>query len=88
MYQITNYTKQKSKQLGVKVIPSTNPKKKIDVFKNNKRLASIGATGMNDYPTYLKTHGKAFADERRRLYNLRHKNDNGIAGKLAKQLLW
>jgi len=88
MYEITDYTKQKSKQLGLTVVPSSNPKKKIDVFKKDKKIASIGANGMGDYPTYLKTHGKVFADKRRQLYYIRHKNDSGIAGDLAKKLLW
>jgi len=88
MYEITDYTKQKAKQLGLIVIPSKNPKKKIDVIKNSEKIASIGALGMNDYPTYLKTKGKEYADKRRRLYNLRHKNDKGIAGRLARELLW
>lgn len=88
MYEITDYTKQKAKKLFVSVKRSTNPKKKLDVFKDDKKVASIGAAGMADYPTYIKTHGKAYANERRRLYNLRHKNDTGIAGKLARELLW
>ena len=32
MYIITDYTKNKAKKLGVIVKPSTNKKKKIDVF--------------------------------------------------------
>jgi hypothetical protein len=88
MYEITDYTKQKAKQLGLIVIPSKNQKKKIDVIKNSEKIASIGALGMNDYPTYLKTKGKEYADNRRRLYNLRHKKDKGIAGRLARELLW
>lgn len=88
MYQITDYTKSKAKEQGLEVKPSTNKNKKIDIFKNREKIASIGALGMSDYPTYIKSHGKAFADERRRLYNLRHKKDTGIAGRLAKSLLW
>jgi hypothetical protein len=88
MYQITDYTKIKAKEQGLQVKPSTNKSKKIDVFKNREKIASIGASSYGDYPSYIKSHGKAFADERRRLYNLRHKKDTGIAGKLAKSLLW
>jgi hypothetical protein len=43
---------------------------------------------MGDYPTYKKEKGIKYADERRRLYNLRHKNDKGVAGRLARELLW
>lgn len=72
MYEITNYSKAKARQLGVQIKPSKNKNKKIDVFKNDTKIASIGALGMSDYPNYLKAKGKAYADERRRLYKLRH----------------
>jgi len=88
MYEITDYTKQKAKDLGLIVVPSKNPKKKIDVIKNNEKIASIGALGMGDFPTYKKQKGIKYANERRRLYNLRHKNDKGVAGRLARELLW
>ena len=81
MYKITEYTKQKAKQLNVVVKSSTNKNKKLDIFdmKGNK-LASIGGikpdgTPYLDYPTYTKTKGKTFADERRRLYLIRHSKD-------------
>jgi len=95
MYVITDYTKDKAKQLNVIVKKSTNKNKKIDVFdmKGNK-LASIGAIGYLDYPTYTKTKGLQFANERRRLYLIRHsKNPDKKDGKFtpsywAKTLLW
>ena len=64
MYEITNYTKAKAKELGVTVKNSTNSKKKIDVYKNNNKVASVGAMGYNDYPTYIKQKGKQFADKK------------------------
>jgi len=88
-YKITDYTKKKAKELGVEIKPSKNKNKKIDVFKNNNKIASIGALGMNDYPTWIKLRGKEYADERRRLYKKRHQYDrfsgNGI---WADKLLW
>ena len=87
MYNIQPYTIKKAKELKVKVVPSTNPKKKIDVYQDNKKIASIGDIRYKDYPTYLRENGKEYADERRRLYHLRHKNE-GIVGKYAKELLW
>ena len=72
MYTITEYSRDQAKKLGVTIKPSTNKGKKIDVFKDGKKLASIGALGMSDYPTYMKTKGQAYADERRRLYRIRH----------------
>jgi len=87
MYQITNYTLKKAKELGVVVKPSTNPKKKIDVFKNGEKITSVGGAGYQDYPNYLKID-KELADKKRKLYKLRHKNNKGIAGFYADKLLW
>ena len=91
MYQITDYTYKKAKELGVVVKPSTNKKKKIDVFKKDKKIASIGGAGYKDYPTYLKTEGKEVADKRRKLYKVRHEKDRKVidsAGFFADKLLW
>ena len=95
MYNITDYTKQRAKELNVIVKPSKNKGKKIDVFdmKGNK-LVSIGAAGYMDYPNYIKSRGKAYADDRKRLYLIRHsKNPDKKDGKFtnsywAKNLLW
>jgi Mn-dependent DtxR family transcriptional regulator len=56
-----------------------------------KKIASVGALGYSDYPTYMKTKGKAYADERRRLYKIRHsknRNVKGSDGYYADKLLW
>jgi hypothetical protein len=90
-YQITEYTKNQAKKLGVSVKPSTNKKKKLDVFKNNKKVASVGAIGYGDFPTFTKTKGKEFADKRRKAYKKRHeknRNIKGSAGFYADKLLW
>ena len=90
-YDILPYTKKKASQLGVTVKPSKKADKKIDVFKQNKLVASIGARGYQDYPHYLKEKGKAYADNRRDLYRARHKNDIGKKesnGWYANNLLW
>lgn len=87
MYSITKYTYDKAKQYGLKVVPSTRKGKKIDVYKDGKYIQSIGALGMMDYPTYLAKEGKQIADERRRLYHLRH-TQNTQGEILAKLLLW
>ena len=57
MYNITNYTYKKAKKLGLTVKPSKNKTKKIDVYKKGVKIASVGANGMNDYPTYIKKCG-------------------------------
>jgi hypothetical protein len=91
MYDITNYTKEQAKKLGVEVKPSSNKKKKIDVFKSGEKVASVGAIGYKDYPNYIKTQGKAYADKRRELYKQRHAKDRnkvGTNGYYADKLLW
>lgn len=91
MYQITDYSYKKAKKLNVDIKPSVEKGKKIDVFKNGKKIASIGALGMGDYPTYIREKGLAYANERRRLYRLRHKNDlnnKDGAGYWASEILW
>ena len=92
MYEITNYTKSKAKELGVTIKNSTNSKKKIDVYKNNQKVASIGSINYKDYGTFLKEgKSKQFADERRKLYKIRHSKDRKITGSngwYADKLLW
>lgn len=88
MYSITDYTKQRAKEIGVEVVPSTLKNKKIDVFKDSKKIASIGDIRYNDYPTYIKILGKPYADFRRKLYHLRHSKDHKIEGLLSRFLLW
>jgi hypothetical protein len=95
-YKILPYSFRKAKELGVVIKPSTNLLKKIDVFKNGKKIASIGALGMNDYPTYLEKEKKGYfpkgyAKERRRLYKQRHEKDRhkiGSNGWYADKILW
>ena len=90
-YHILPYSYKKAKQLGVKIKPSSNPTKKIDVFKNGKKVASVGANGMNDYPTYRKLKGNKYATKRRNLYRIRHKKDRSVKGSggwYADKILW
>jgi hypothetical protein len=95
-YKILPYSYNKAKGLGVEIKPSTNVLKKIDVFKNGKKVASIGARGMNDYPTYLQKekkgyYEKGYANKRRKLYKERHEKDRhvvGSAGYYADKILW
>ena len=91
-YKIKQYSYKNAKRLGVTIKPSRVKGKKIDVFdKEGKKLASIGALGMNDYPTFIQKAGKAFADRRRKAYKTRHEKDRhvkGTAGYYADQILW
>ena len=90
-YKITPYTLAQADKLGVVVKPSKVNGKKIDVFKKGKKIASVGAYGMNDFPTYIEKRGMKYAKTRRRLYRIRHNKDRTIKwsrGWLADKLLW
>lgn len=91
MYTILPYTRKRAKALNVQVKPSTVKGKKIDVFKNGKKVASVGAIGYKDYPTFLKQDGVAVANARRKNYKQRHAQNRkrtGSPGYYADQLLW
>jgi hypothetical protein len=81
-YKITEYSKNQASKYGVKITVSSNPKKKIDVYKDGKKLASIGDINYKDYGTYLEENGKKYADARRRLYRIRHKGENNWSMKI------
>lgn len=90
MYQILPYSYQQAKRLGVFITPSNNSNKKIDVYKNDKKVASIGDPLFQDYPNYLQKD-KTLANERRRLYHIRHKGDSdqvGTPGWYSSRILW
>ena len=92
MYNITDYTKKQAKRLGVQVFPSDNPKHKIEIYdEDGIYITSVGSPSYSDYPSYMKSHGKEYADKRRELYKKRHeKNRHKIGTKsyYADQLLW
>lgn len=87
MYHITDYTKARAKEINVEVRPSKDPKKKIDVYRDGQFIHSIGATNYSDYSTYIKEKGQAYADERRRLYHIRHTKKT-VGELLSLYLLW
>lgn len=88
-YKISRYSFDKARKLGVKIRPSTRATKKIDVIRNNQVIASIGAIGYNDYPTWIRIAGKEYANIRRRLYKKRHAPDRKRGpGYWADQILW
>ena len=86
MYIIEPYTESQASKLGLVVKPSHDKYKKIDVFKNGEKIASVGDTRYKDYTKYLK-EDKALAEERRKLYHQRH-TYNTLRERLARRLLW
>ena len=90
VYKITSYSFRKAEENNLTIKPSTKKNKKIDVYKNGKYIDSIGDIRYNDYPTYISNNGKKYADERRKLYYIRHNNNSSkySADNLAKLILW
>ena len=88
-YKITRYTLDRAKQFNVIVKPSKLRPYKIDVFNpSGKLITRIGHIDYPDYPTYIKTHGQAYADIRRKNYLARSKNYKTDRGRYARILLW
>ena len=91
-YIITQYSYDQAKKLNLIIKQSKTKNKKIDVYDiDDKFLHCIGDIRYNDYPSYLSTYNKQYANERRRLYHIRHqKNINIVNSKqfLAANLLW
>ncbi len=74
----------KASKLNVKVKPSTRKGKKLDVFKNNKKVASIGAVGYQDFNIHKDK-------KRQKNYKQRHAKNLkkvGSPGYYANKILW
>ena len=90
-YEIKQYTIVQAKKYGYTVRVSINSKKKLDVYKNGVKIASIGDSRYKDYPKYLEERGLTSANVRRVLYYKRDKKDIEIKGSPAYSssiLLW
>lgn len=88
---ITPYTRDQAKKFGVMIKVSKNPLKKLDVFKNGVKIASIGQRGAKDYGMYLIEKGEKYANERQRLYRIRHAGEGSKVsspGYWSWHLLW
>jgi hypothetical protein len=76
--------------------PSTEKNKKLDVYKNGIKVASVGDIRYGDYWTYVQDEKynrapKGTAAERRRLYKIRNANEcaaKGSVGYYACKILW
>ena len=93
-YTIKARQKAQAKKIGVSIKPSENKKKKVDVFKDKKKVGSVGAMGYSDYATYIKTIGKKDANKKREAYLKRHakepktKNGKRTNSYYADVILW
>jgi len=90
-YEIKAAQRRRASALGVKIKPSQVKGKKLDVFKGDKKIASIGALGMGDFETFKKTKGVEFANKRRKAYKSRHQKTRTKVGSnsyYADKILW
>lgn len=94
-YKIKPLQREKAKKLGLTIKPSTNKKKKVDIFnKKGEKVGSVGASGYKDYATYLNELPKKEADLKRKNYLKRHakepkKKDNKRTNSYyADKILW
>ena len=90
-YRLTKYTRSQAAKQGLTVKLSKVKGKKIDVFKGGEKVASIGAIGYGDYPTFIRTKGIDYAKKRRSAYKKRHQKNRtkrNTNGWYADKLLW
>lgn len=96
MYRILTEQRQAAKRLGVTIRPSTLKSKKIDVYKNGFKIASIGDIRYYDYWIYKRLEKQrqvepGTAEQRRELYKIRNAQDcaaKGTPGYYACKILW
>lgn len=82
-YNLTR-AKANAKKIGYTVKPSTNPKKKLDVFKDGKKINSIGDPTREDYTKHRD-------EKRRRLFKARfqrYRLKKGSGAYLSDKILW
>ena len=96
MYRILTNQRKAAKKLGVTIRPSTRSNKKIDVYKNGLKVASIGDVRYKDYWIYKREEAqgkvpKGTAQQRKQMYRARHGQECnlvGTPGYYACRILW
>lgn len=84
---ISKHSKIQAKKLNLIIKVSNKKGKKIDVYDaDNNYINSIGAIGYNDYGSYLNIYNLEYANQRKKLYILRHKKNSDA--KYLKQWLF
>jgi hypothetical protein len=92
-YQITKRQEDNATRENVIIFPADkDSKKKIEVYdEDGLYMFSIGDKRYKDYDIYLKEKGKQYADNRRRLYKIRHektRHKKGTPSYFADRILW
>ena len=89
-FEIRSHHREAARRLGVQIKPSQTRGKKLDVYKDGKKVASIGQKGYWDYASYRALQ-PGIADDRRRAYRQRHAEERtkkGTPGFYAYYILW
>jgi hypothetical protein len=82
--KLLNIADMKAVKIGVDVKPSTRKNKKLDVYKEGKKVASIGDIRYEDFNMHKD-------DKRRKNYKSRHESNRkkvGTAGYYSDKILW
>ena len=89
-YEITQYSYDRAKELGVIIKPSKRGNYKIDVYdKSDNYITSIGHRQYLDFPTIIKKNGIDYANYRRELFYKRHKKYPKFSrGWYSSKILW
>jgi hypothetical protein len=94
-YIITDYSKNRLQELNnaldtdkITIKPAEDITKKIDIFINNKKIATIGDNNYEDYPNYILKNGLEFANKRKELYYARHSKEADIKDNKITNSLW
>jgi hypothetical protein len=90
-YQITSRQRANARRIGVKIKPSTVKGKKLDVFKGDKKVASIGAASMMDFDRWKAKEGIEKANARRKAFRSRFAKQRtkvGTPAYYASEILW
>lgn len=96
MYRILTEQRKAAKRLGVTIRPSASKYKKIDVYKDGFKVASIGDKRYKDYWIYKREENKGMvpkgtAEQRKQSYRARHGQEctaKGTPGYYACKILW
>jgi hypothetical protein len=76
-YVVTPAIRKAAAAVGVRVVPSTSARHKLDAYSlaTGAFQNAFGGAGYADYHVYLRTHGPEYAARRRALYWQRHAKD-------------
>ena len=90
MYEIQPYSFTRAEQLDLIIKPSTNEKRKIDIFdKDNKFICSCGDSRYYDFPYYVNRYGLEYAEAKRHVYHIKNRPKRiNTASFFEKEILW